>query len=201
MGQLAALAETEQAALREQAQTHLQLFTGVIAEERAAVETETRAALNALVSAAADTRKAAIEQAEAARDRVQQLGESAFALGQQADKAFDDRIGAARQMIEQSAGLVEQAGQKSAERIEAGLVATQGALGDLEKLLTSIDAKVAALPDDARARAETVRAAVEQGIDDLTAAARKAAEETQAIDAVFQGRIKQNYQVLSERCG
>jgi hypothetical protein len=94
--------------------------------------------------------------------------------------------------------LVEDAGQRSAERIEAGLAATHEALGDLHRLLGEIDAKVAALPDDARARAETVRQAVEQGIGELTAAARKAAEETQAIDAAFQGRIKHNYEVLSE---
>jgi hypothetical protein len=198
VGQLAALAESDKAAIQSQAQANLKLFTGVVAEERAALEAETRAAIDALAVAAADTRKAAIEQTEAARARVEELGESAFALGQKADQAFDARVGAAQRMIEQSAGLIDQAGRQSAERIEAGLNATYGALCDLDKLLSAIDAKVAALPEDARARAETVRAAVEQGIDDLTAAARKAAEETQAIDAVFQGRIKQNYQVLSE---
>jgi len=198
VGQLAATAEADQQALSESARQNLQLFTGVVAEERAALEAETHAALEALSAAAAETRKAALEQTEAARDRIEQMGEAAFSLGQKADQAFDTRMTSARRMIEQQAGMVEEAGQRSAERIEAGLAATQGALQDLEKLLGDIDGKVAAMPDDARARAETVRQAVEQGIGDLTAAARRAAEETQAIDAVFQGRIKHNYEVLSE---
>ncbi|MGQ3505010.1 hypothetical protein ACT9SR_12885, partial [Enterococcus faecalis] len=48
------------------------------------------------------------------------------------------------------------------------------------------------------ARAEQVRKAVEQGVGDLTAAARRAAEETQAIDAAFQERVRQNYEMLNE---
>jgi hypothetical protein len=198
VGQLAATAEADQAALSESARQNLKLFTGVVAEERAALEAETHASLEALAAAAAETRKAALEQTEAARDHIQQLGEAAFSVGQKADQVFDSRMTSARRMIEQQAGMVEEAGQRSAERIESGLAATQGALQDLEKLLGDIDGKVAALPNDARARAETVREAVEQGIGDLTAAARRAAEETQAIDAVFQSRIKHNYEVLSE---
>jgi hypothetical protein len=198
VGELAAIAEADRTAMNVQAQSDLKLFTGVVAEERAALEAETRAAIEALAAAAADTRKAAIEQTDAARDRVQQLGETAFALGQQTDRAFEARISSAKAMIEQSASLVEEAGQRSAERIEAGLAASHGALGDLHTLLGEIDLKVAALPEEARARAETVRQAVQQGIGELTAAARKAAEDTQAIDAAFQGRIKQNYEMLSE---
>jgi len=162
------------------------------------MEAQTRRALDALAAAAEETRKAAETHTDAARERVEGLGQAAFAAGQKADQAFDARLGAARRMIEQSAEMVEQAGQRSAERIEQGLAATKGALGDLQSLLIDIDAKVAALPDDTRARAQSVRDAVEQGIGELTAAARKAAEETQAIDAAFQGRIKHNYEMLSE---
>jgi hypothetical protein len=198
VGKLAVMAEADQIAISVKAQENLKLFTGVVAEERAALEVETRAAIEALAAAAADTRKAAIEQSAAAREQVEQLGEAAFAAGQKADQAFDARISSARRMIEQSAGLVEEAGQRSAERIEAGLATTHATLEDLQKLLGDIDAKVAAMPDHARERAEAVRHAVEQGIGELTAAARRAAEETQAIDAAFQGRIKHNYEVLSE---
>ena len=256
VGRIAHLAETDQADLAAKADQHLKLFTGLVADERAAMEAETRKALDALTAAAAETRtaalahgeatkaevealgaqandamaqiadaaskerarlqaetqsaldamhtatgetrKAAEAQAEAAKTRVEELGQAAFAAGQKADQAFDARLGVARRMIEQSAEMVEQAGQRSAERIEHGLVATKGALGDLQQLLADIDARVSALPADARARAESVRDAVEQGIGELTAAARKAAEETQAIDAAFQGRIKHNYEMLSE---
>ena len=106
VGQLAATAEADQAALTETARLNLQLFTGVVAEERAALEAETRTAIEALTMAAAETRRQAQEQTEASRQQVEQLGEAAFAVAQKADQAFDSRITAARRMIEQSAGLV-----------------------------------------------------------------------------------------------
>ena len=38
----------------------------------------------------------------------------------------------------------------------------------------------------------------EQGLDDLLASARRAADETQAIDQAFQERVRRNYEMLSE---
>ena len=93
---------------------------------------------------------------------------------------------------------MEEAGQRSVERIESGLAATRLILADLERLLVDIDRRVESLPEEAQARAESVRAAVERGVGDLTAAARHAAEESQAIDAAFQERVRRNYEVLSE---
>jgi hypothetical protein len=198
VGRLAAAAEADQAVLNAAAQENLKLFTGAVAEERAALEAETRAAIEALADAAAETRQAALDQGEAVKARVEALGEAAFAVGKAADQAFDTRIDQARRAIEQTAELVEAAGLRSAEKIEQGVAATRGALEGLQALLGDIDAKIAALPDEARARAETVREAVDQSLSELTAAARRASEETQAIDAAFQARIKHNYEMLSE---
>ena len=39
---------------------------------------------------------------------------------------------------------------------------------------------------------------MQQGLDDLLASARRAAEETQAIDQAFQERVRRNYEMLSE---
>jgi hypothetical protein len=188
VGRLAAIAEADQMVLTAQAQEGLKLFTGAVAEERAALEAETRAAIESMAAAAAETREAALEQGEAVKARVEALGEAAFAVGQAADQAFDARIGQARRAIEQSAELVEEAGRRSAERIEQGVAATHSALEGLQTLLGEIDAKIDALPDETRARAETVREAVEQSLGELT----------QAIDAAFQSRIKHNYEMLSE---
>jgi len=54
------------------------------------------------------------------------------------------------------------------------------------------------LPADARAQAETVRAAVTDGMDALMAHARRTAEEAHAIDAAFQDRVRRNFEMLSE---
>jgi hypothetical protein len=198
VGQIAATAEADQDALSARAAETMTRFTGAVAEERSRMEVEARAALDAMAAAAADTRQAAMDQTEAAKARVEALGQAALLAGQTADQVFDTRIKAARGLIDQSTQMLDQAGQRSIERIETGLAATRTAVEDLQALLAAVDAKVAALPDETRARAQTVRDAVERSIGELTAAAHKAAEETQAIDAVFQSRIKHNYDMLSE---
>jgi hypothetical protein len=210
---LAETAHREQAALDAQARAAIGLFSGAVAEERAEIEAQTKAAIDELAAAAEEARTAAAVHvqatAEAARESLDQiaenvaakidtLSEAAFAAGRRADQVFDDRISAARQMIEQSAVLVEETGERSAQRIEAGLAGARSALSEMETLLTEIDSRMERLPEEARTQAAAVRQAVEQGVGDLTAAARRAAEETQAIDAAFQERVRRNYEILSD---
>jgi hypothetical protein len=64
-------------------------------------------------------------------------------------------------------------------------------------VLGDLDARAARIPPEAEARIDAIRAAVDRGVLDLTAAARRAAEETQAIDAAFQERVRRNYEILS----
>jgi len=54
------------------------------------------------------------------------------------------------------------------------------------------------LPQEARARADAVRATVEDGLAALSAASRKAAEDTEALDVGFQERVRRNYDMLTE---
>lgn len=217
---LAETAHREQLDLDAQAREAVSLFSGVVAEERAMIEAQTRAAINDLAAAAEEARKAAAEHvemaAEAARahtdaarlglDRVgdeaaakiDSLGEAAFAAAQKADQVFDNRIAVARRMIEQSAQVLEETGDRSVQRIEQGLASARSSLADMDGFLAEIDKRMAALPEEARNQAAAVREAVEAGVGDLTAAARRAASETQAIDAAFQERVRRNYEVLSD---
>lgn len=201
--------QAEQAALDARARAALGLFTGAVAEERAAMEKDAQEAIAALSAFAADTRRLAAEnveaaertaaaQAEAARAQVEQLGEAAFAAGQKADQGFEHRISAARKTIEAAASLVEDAGQKSVERIEAGLGAAREALGELQTLLEGVDQRLAEAPEQAKAHADKVRETVEASLELITAAARKASAETQGVDAAFQERVKRNYEILAE---
>ena len=217
---LAEAAQREQETLDAQARAAVSLFTGLVAEERTALEEQTRAAIGHLAAAAEEARAAAAGHVEAAAQaasshvqsakadmealaesvaaRIDHLGEAAFAAGQKADQAFEARMAAARRLIEESVALVNESGQVSSQRMELGLATARTALQDMDSLLFSIDARFAKLPEEARQRAEAVREAVERGVGDLTAAARRAAEETQAIDAAFQERVRRNYEVLAE---
>jgi hypothetical protein len=195
-------------ARREQATAEAQAERAVRALSEAAdrhydeVEARTAAGFARMAEAAEAAKLAAaahLEQtAEAAGAKLEALGQVAFAVSQQADQTFESRLASARELIEQSSGLVEEAGRRSAEQIETGLGSIREMLGRLDTLLSEVDARAAQIPPEAEARIDAVRAAVDRGIGDLTAAARRAAEETQAIDAMFQERVRRNYEVLNE---
>ncbi len=209
MKRLADAAQNEQAALDATARATLEAFGGEAAAYREAIEAQTRASLADFAAAAEETRNAAALPIEEMAERLElraravlaeldQLGEAAFAAGQKADQAFDNRMALARAMIEQSAELVDEAGLRAGQRISSGLSGAREAVDDLAALLDIVERRLAELPDSAREKAETVRAAVERGAADLAQAARRTAEETQAIDAAFQERVRRNYEVLSE---
>ena len=206
---LAAAAAAQIDELVQGVRTNRTLLASEAQSIRAEAEADLRQSLAALADVGDDARATATTQSEAAREaanghvaaarlQIEQLGQLAFDAGQRANQAFDARIADARRLIEQAASVVEDAGLNSARRIETGLDAARGALGDLSGALTDIDAKMSSLPEAARRQVDGVRIAVERGLGELTAAARKASEETQAIDATFQDRIRRNYDSLSE---
>lgn len=158
----------------------------------------TTAQVEAARGQAEEISQAAVQHVEAARSQVEQLGELAFDAGQRANQAFDLRIGEARRLIEQSVGTLEEAGARSAVRIQASLDAAHAAMVELSGALADMDVRLGRLPDEARMRAEALRTALERGLGDLAAAARRVVEETQSIDLAFQDRVRRNYETLSE---
>ncbi|MGA0599122.1 polar localization protein TipN [Caulobacter sp. KR2-114] len=168
------------------------------AKERQALEAQMHAAVEALSHAASEAREAADIHAEAARARVEQLNEAAFSAGQKADQVFEARLSEARGLIEQSARLIEEAGQRTSKRLETGVTDARTAIETLETVLNQVGARASQMPAEAEKQAEQIRAALATGLDELLATARRASEETQAIDAAFQDRVKRNYEMLSE---
>jgi hypothetical protein len=168
------------------------------ARERDGLEADLKQAIERLGSAAQAAREVAEGHADAASQRVDQLSEAAFAAHQKADAVFEARLTEARDLIEQSAQMVEQAGAATAEKLVQGAAVARGALAELGQMLGEVDARASRLPEAARARVEEVRVSVEQSMDDLLVAARRAADETQSIDAAFQERVRRNYDMLSE---
>jgi type II secretory pathway pseudopilin PulG len=191
-------ARNERDVLEQEAAQVVTLVSQAAARERDGLEGDLKNAIERLGSAAQAAREAAEGHALAASDRVDQLSEAAFAAHQKADAIFEARLNDARDLIEQSAQMVEQAGAATAQKLEQGAAVAREALGELERMLGEVDARASRLPDAARARVEEVRVSVEQSMDDLLSAARRAADETQSIDAAFQERVRRNYDMLSE---
>ncbi|WP_332766939.1 polar localization protein TipN [Phenylobacterium sp.] len=195
------LAEQARAERDEFGQSTLHAMEAVsqaAAAERARLEEQTRVTIEALGRAAEETRQAAERHAETARNQVDQLSEAAFTAGQQANKVFETRLAEARALIEQSTQMVEQAGAATAGKLEEGARTARATLDELAAMLVDVEARAAQMPATARGQAEQVRKAVAESIDDMMDHARRTADETQAIDEVFQERVRRNYEMLSE---
>lgn len=203
----AATGEVSQAA--QQGAEAIQHFTAAASErlselneaarlEREALAASLQASIHQITSAGEEARRAAAAHAEAAQARVDQLNEAAFEAGRKADAVFEARLTQARGLIEQSAEMVDTAGGKATERLDEWIAAARTTLADLEKLLADISARAEALPAEAERRADALRASMEQNLGDLVASAKHASEETKALDAAFQQRVRSNYEMLSE---
>src|SRR5215469_2559925 len=196
--ELSEAATQERDAFVQSADGTLKSLSEAGAREREHLEAAMRSTIAALSAAAVEAREAADVHAEAAKARVDLLNEAASAAGRKADDVFDERVAQAQKLIEQSAKVVEQAGEQAAQRLEAQVVAAQSSVEGLHKLIDEAVSRAARLPEEAGARANEIRTAVEEGLESLLATARRAAEETQTIDAAFQERVKRNYEMLSE---
>ncbi len=196
--ELAQAAGAERDAFARSAEGSLKDLSEAGARERDHLESAMRSTIDALSAAAVEAREAADVHAEAARARVDLLNEAAFTAGQKADQVFENRLDQARGLIEQSATLVEDAGDQAVKRLEAQIAGARAALESLNAMMDEVSARAARLPAETGAKADEIRTAVQRGLDDLLTSARRAAEETQAIDQAFQERVRRNYEMLSE---
>ncbi|MCS6625478.1 hypothetical protein N0B44_21430 [Roseibacterium beibuensis] len=176
----------------------LDKFESLAAEARDALVEETRRALAALQATAEDSRLAAQDAAEQAQVRADRLGEALFEAAQKADQAADARVDSARRIVTETGGLVDEAGQRAIEQLEATVERMHTALARVEEAMGELDERAARLPEEAQKRVDAVRATVEEGLAALSAASQKAAADTEALDAGFQERVRRNYDMLTE---
>lgn len=176
----------------------LDRFEALAAEARDTLVEETRRALAALKATAEDSRIAADEAASHAQIRADRLGEALFDAAQKADQAADARVEGARRIVGETVDLVDEAGQRAIGKLESTLSRMTQALAEVDAAIGDLDERASRLPEEARARAEAVRVTVEDGLAALAAASRKAAEDTEALDAGFQERVRRNYDMLTE---
>ncbi len=196
--ELSQTASAERDQLTAQAAHSMSMISEIAGRERETLEERAQDSIGLLVAGATQARQTAESHVTAARGEVDQLGEAAFAAGQKATVAFDARLAEAREIIERSAKLVDEAGSKTSERLNQGVGAARETLESLQGLLAEIDQRLSRAPADAQAQTEAIRQNVERGIEALMTSARSAAEETQNIDAAFLERVRRNYDLLSE---
>jgi hypothetical protein len=199
--ELAEGATAQREALADNAKKTLETIGDVAENQRTLLEDELKAAMEAMAEAALKAGEGVEARVEAARSRVDQLNEIAFAAGQKADAVFESRMEEARDIIEHSAQMVEQAGARTSQKLQDSVQAARGTLDELEGMLAEIGKRTAELPAEALQKAAEVRVSIEQGVEQLMNAVRRTAEETAAIDQAFQERVRRNYEMLSEAAG
>lgn len=194
-------ATAQREAFADTARKTLETIGDAAEQQRTLLEEELKAAMEAMAEAALKAADSVEARVEAARSRVDQLNEIAFAAGQKADAVFESRMEEARDIIEHSAQMVEQAGARTSQKLADSVQAARATLDELESMLAEIGKRTAELPSEALQKAVEVRVSIEQGVEQLMNAVRRTAEETAAIDQAFQERVRRNYEMLSEAAG
>ncbi|MGZ3305818.1 MAG: tipN [Asticcacaulis sp.] len=190
--------ENERTAFETRVHATLSNISMMAADARDDLIEETRRALEQLSTAAADARKAADLAAQTAQARVDRLNETIFEASKKADEVFDTRFSAARRLIEDSAELIIEAGDQTADRLDQSFAHTRQTIAEVNEALNDLTHSAAQLPAMAQERLYDIRRSVEEGLQAMTAAARKAALETEAVDQAFQERVRRNYDMLTE---
>ncbi|EGF93428.1 tipN [Asticcacaulis biprosthecium C19] len=191
-------AENERTAFETRIHATLSNISIMAADARDDLVSETRRALDQLTSSATEARKAADQAAQTAQSRVDRLNETIFEASKKADEVFDTRFNAARRLIENSAELIAEAGDQTAEKLDQSFSHAREAITEVAAALNELTNSADQLPIMARDRLDEIRRAVEDGISAMTAAAKRAAVETEAVDQAFQDRVKRNYDMLNE---
>ncbi len=190
--------ENERTAFETRVHATLSNISTMAADARDDLINETKRALEQLNSAAGEARRAADAAAQTAQQRVDRLNESIFEASKKADEVFDSRFNAARRLIEDSADLITEAGDQTAQKLDDSFSHTRRTIAEVNEALTELTNNADQLPLMAQDRLHEIRRSVEEGLQALTAAAQKAALETEAIDKSFQDRVKRNYEMLTE---
>lgn len=191
-------AENERTAFETRIHATLSNISLMAADARDDLVEETRKALEQLNTSAEDAKRAADQASQTAQMRVDRLNESIFEASKKADEVFDTRFAAARRLIEESADLIGEAGDQTAQKLDASFAHTRQTIAEVNEALNDLATGADQLPTIAQARIVEIRQSVEDGINAMLEAARKASQETEAVDNAFQERVKRNYDMLTE---
>jgi len=176
----------------------LDRFEALAAESRDRLLEDTARAIETLHAAAAEQRNLADQALQQAQIRADRLGESLFDAARQADDAAEARIEGVRRIVGDTLQMLDQTGTEASNRLETLTQRMTDALARIEDSVREMDERAARMPEEAAQRVNSMRATVEQGLASLSDASRRAAADTEALDAGFQDRVRRNYEKLTE---
>lgn len=189
----------------EKALGRAQDLAGHIRSETDYAAREHESALARLVAAAQEAKEisdAAIHAVEAQADviaeKVEKTNEAAFDAAKRSDETFELRLSEAEKLTARAAQAADDAAETVKRRLEAVLASARAETQTVERQLEHMTERLSEMPVMARERAQEAADTLRRGLEGLNAASLAAAEEAQDIDAAFQSRIRQNYELLSD---
>jgi hypothetical protein len=125
---------------------------------------QTQHLVDAMNMAAEQAQNSAQAQITAANSHLAQMSEAAFGASQQAEAMFAARLEDARNLIEQSVRLTEEAGARSAEQLSRNLGSTRDAVNQFADLLADFEHRIGTLPNEAARQAQAASERLAEGI-------------------------------------
>lgn len=130
--------------------------------------------------------------------KLDALRQATFDTARDADTFTENRIRDARALVEHSAGMLDETGVRVAERFQAVAASAADQARAVEDLLDGLTRRLAALPEEAGARAATLERELSDTLVRITDNGRRAAEEAAQLDAAFQERLRASYAAMGE---
>lgn len=173
-------------------------------DSEAAADTSEEAVAR-LKAAAQAAREAAEEaatrfdtQADAARAALERVNEAGFTAARQSDEAFQKRLKEAEELTERATSAANVAAEKVREQLEVTVKAAADEGERIEKLLSKIRSEMESAPQSARKVVEDMEKTLSDGLHRLNQTAAEASENAREVDQIFQARVRQNYELLSD---
>lgn len=130
--------------------------------------------------------------------KLDALRQATFDTARDADTFTENRIRDARALVEHSAGMLDETGVRVAERFQAVAASAADQARAVEDLLDGLTRRLAALPEEAGARAAALERELSDTLVRITDNGRRAAEEAALLDAAFQERLRASYAAMGE---
>jgi len=162
-------------------------------------------ALDRLRSASETAREAAEKagesfkrQAEDTEAALERISESGFDIARRADDAFQTRLQEAEDLTRQAEKTSSEISETVSRQMTETLETAQQHSRRIKDDLFTLRGKLEDTPNVARDAAKAMERVLENGLTQLNETARTASDQAHDIDALFQSRIRQNYELLSD---
>lgn len=137
-------------------------------------------------------------QAEAAHASLKRVNEAGFEASRTSEDAFQERLKEAEALTEKATSAAATAAEKVREQLKSTVDAASEESQRIEKLLSDMRDHMKDAPTSARQVVEDMERTLSEGLEKLNATASEASENAREVDQIFQARVRQNYELLSD---